>query len=348
MKKTRLLVILAVLFVSLTTPVLADGPEGDIVIWGDNYTLESEQRIKGELLVYGGNVKLEENSQVDGNVTVFGGNLTISGEVAGDVTVWGGNVKIKSEATVRGQVVSVGGNVSREEGADVRGNEIEGFPFRPPVVPQPPRPPIPPRVPHVRIQHPWGSDLLRGIGSMFRSAFGILVMVVLGILVVAFLPRHTETVAETMVKAPVQSVFSGLVALIAGFVALLFVSIVATILIATICLAPVGLLLLLPFLVAGIALLLGWIAAGLLLGVKVLRAVMHKEPNHVAAIAVGIPLLSILSLIPCLGWTIALIVITWSLGAVVYSLFGTRSYNEPAPRILNNPPSSYDPRIDKL
>jgi hypothetical protein len=347
MKKISLWTVLAVLFLSLATPVLADGPEGDVVIWGDNYTLESGQRIKGDLLVYGGNVKLERDSEVDGDVTVFGGNLVIEGEVDGDVTVWGGNVKIKSGATIRGQVVSVGGNVDREEGADIRGNEIEGLPFEPPIVPKPPKPPrvpTPPQFPHVRMHRPWNSQLLKGIGNAFRSAFGILVMVVLGILVVAFIPRHTEIVAETMIKAPTQSFFSGLVALIAGLVALIVISIVSTILILTICLAPIGLVLLLPFVVVGIALLLGWIAAGLLLGVKVLRALTNKEPNHILAVAIGILILSLLSAIPCLGWLVASVVITWSLGAVIYSLFGTRAYNEPAPRIVG---SKYDPRMDK-
>ena len=96
------------------------------------------------------------------------------------------------------------------------------------------------------------------------------------------------------------------------------------------------------------ALLLGWIAAGLLLGVKVMRALTHKDPNHVTAVAVGILILSFLSLIPCLGGIVSLSVAMWSLGAVLYSLFGTRAYNEPGPRILGNLSGNYDPRMDKM
>ncbi|MBL7199291.1 MAG: polymer-forming cytoskeletal protein [Anaerolineae bacterium] len=345
MRKVGFLFILIIVFASLAIPVLADDPEGDVVIWGDNYTLASGERIKGNLLVYGGNVDLQDESQVDGDVTVFGGNLSILGEVAGGVTVWGGNVDIGATATIRGQVVSIGGQVHREEGADVRGDEIEGFPFRPPVVP---KPPIPPRISRVTVDRPWGSDVLHQVGNAFRSAFGILLMVVLGVLVVVFLPRHTETVAETMVKVPVESFVSGIVAMVVGAVALVVLSIVSGLLVITICLAPVGLLLLLPFLVAGVALLLGWIAAGLLLGVKVLRALTHKEPNHVAAVAVGILFLSLLSFLPCVGWVIVLLVATWGLGAVVYSLFGTRAYDEPAPRIPVGKGKGYDPRMDKV
>jgi len=332
----------ALLLVTLATPVLADGPDGDVVIWGDSYTLESGEKVRGDLVVYGGNVTLEEDSEVAGDVTVFGGNATLSGEVDGDVTVWGGNVHIRSTATVRGKVVSVGGTVKRDKGADVRGGEVEGWPALP--VPSLPRPPETPRVPvppTIRTQRSWHSEALRRIGNAFRSAFGIGVMVVLGILVVAFLPRHTQTVAETMVKAPLQSLLSGLAGLIGGSLVLLILVVIAAVLIATICLAPVGLALLLPLLVAGVAVLFGWIAAGLLLGVKVLRALLKKEPNQVVAVAVGIVLLSLVSMTPCIGWFLALAVVTWSLGAVIYSLFGTREE-------LDAHGEAYDPRMDQL
>jgi len=353
------LLTLAILFVSLATPVFADGPDSDVVVWGENYTLEPGERIKGDLLVYGGNVNLKADSEVDGNVTVFGGNLTIAGEVKGGVTVWGGNVKIKSDATVRGKVVSVGGNVSREKGADVRGGEVQGWPIPPlsklpkPPAPTPPRLPGPLHPPRVRMYRPWRNDLLRRVGDVFRSAFGVLVLVVLGILVVAFIPRHTETVAETMTRAPVQSFSYGLVALIAGSIVLVATSIVGALLVATVCLAPIGLLLLLPLLVAGVAFVFGWIAAGLLFGAKILRALTHREPNHILAVAIGIALLSALSFIPCVGWLLALIVAIWSLGAVIYSLFGTRTVSS-TPTFPGASPTTagtaqgYDPRMDQL
>jgi hypothetical protein len=126
----------------------------------------------------------------------------------------------------------------------------------------------------------------------------------------------------------------------------------------TVCLLPVSALILL---VTGVGMLFGWIAAGLLLGVKVVRALQHKEPNRVVAVAVGMPILALLSLIPCVGWALTLILLTWSLGAVVYSLFGTRAYNEPFPRSLKDAlspkkdaasgqaqPADYDPRMDRL
>jgi hypothetical protein len=360
MKRTRLVLLFTLLILLLAVPVLADDPDGDVVIWGDNYTLESGQQVRGDVLVYGGNVTLQTDSRVGGNVTVFGGNVTIAGNVDGDVTTWGGNVRIKSSATVRGQVMSVGGQVNREEGADVRGGEIEGLPFgvpQPPKLPKQPQMPVRPQAPRVNGYSDWGHEMIRRISNLFRSVFGMLLMVVLGILVVVFIPRHTEVVAETMAKAPMQSLGIGIASLLGGAIILLILSAISAVLIVTICLAPIGLLLLLPLLVAGVAILFGWIAAGLLLGVKVLRAIIHKEPNQVAAVAIGIGTLSLLSLVPCIGWALTIIAITWSLGAVVYSLFGTRTLASATPQAGGGPAAApapapdaedYDPRMDRL
>jgi hypothetical protein len=324
MRTIKWLLLLIVVLVIPATPVVAQDGEGDIVVWGDNYTLRSGQTLRGNLLVYAGNVVLEEGSTVQRDVTLFGGDLDAAGQIDGDVTVWGGNVSIRSSAVVRGQVVSVGGNVVREEGADIRGQEWEGLPFR---VPQPPKPPIPPRPPVFSRYQDWSSRWWRNVAEVFRSAFGVVVMTILGILVVVFIPQHTDTVAETIAKAPLQSFLTGLAAWIA-------VPVVAAVLAITICLSPVAALWLL---VAGVALLFGWIAAGLLLGVRILRAVTDKEPNPVAAVALGVLILSLLSLIPCLGLAFSAVVLTWSLGAVGYSFFGTRAYNEPPPKILTSP-----------
>lgn len=340
MKKLGFKVLLAaLLLVLLAVPVFADDPEGDVVIWGDNYTLAAGHKINGDLLVYGGNADLQAGSEVDGDVTVFGGSLTIAGDVDGDITVWGGSVHILASATVRGKVMSISGSVNSEEGADVRGEKIEGLPFRDPVAPKPPvppEPPVPPQVPNVRTRHGDVNVWLHNVTDAFRSAFGILVLIVLSILVVVFIPRHTDTVAETMVKAPLQSFAVGLAAWIV-------VPIVAVVLTVTICLSPVAALL---TLVAGVALLFGWIAAGLLLGVRLLRALTKTEPNPVAAVALGTGVLTVLSFIPCLGFLISAVALTWSLGAVAHSFFGTRRYNDPLPKMLQ--PKPHDPRQDRL
>lgn len=339
------LLLAVILIAASSTPALADGP-GDVVIFGNNYTLDEDGVIKGDLFVYGGNVTLKEGSEVKGNVHVFGGNLEAYGDISGDVTVWGGNITLHSDATVRGNLKVFGGSVNRKDGSDVRGSVIEGVPFVPPTAPSVPEipsiPEIPriPEVPQPRVVHQYrDGGFLSGVGDFFRTLFGILVITVLGILVVVFIPRHTDTVAEMMVKAPVQSFGSGVIASFA-------IPIAAFILAITVCLSPVAVVLLL---VAGVGLLFGWIAAGLLFGTKLLRALNKKEPNPVSAVAIGLPVLSVLGMIPCIGWAISLVLWVWSFGAVIYSFFGTRAYNEPMPQFtITKKPANYDPRMDKL
>jgi hypothetical protein len=178
---------------------------------------------------------------------------------------------------------------------------------------------------------------------------------VLGVLVVAFIPRHTETVSETMVKETGKSFGTGIIALFGGSIALIVLSVLGVLFIATLCLAPIGLAMFLPILVAAIALLFGWIAAGLLFGTKILRAIRRKEPTPVSAVAVGLLALSLVSAIPCVGWALALATVMWSLGAVVNSRFGTRPWDAGSavertvtPIPVEDVEPGYDPRMDKL
>jgi len=359
MRKIRFWLILPLLLLTLATPVLADGPEGNVVIWGRSYTLASGETIEGDLLVYGGDVTVEANSEINGNVIVFGGNLALSGQVDGDVTVWGGNVDIGNEATVRGQVMAVGGVLDRAPGADIHGDEIEGLPIphlNIPKAPASPNAPPTPDLPELPAPPVSRSDGIgHRVGGFFRSVFGVMLSMVLGVLVVAFIPRHTETVSERMVKETGKSFVTGLVALFGGTTALLVLSIVGALLIVTLCLAPIGLAMFLPILVAAVSLLFGWIAAGLLFGTKILRAARHKEPTPVSAVAVGLLALSLVAAIPCVGWALGLATVVWSLGAVVNSRFGTRPWDEEpaAHSTLTSIPvedvePDYDPRMDKL
>jgi hypothetical protein len=252
--------------------------------------------------------------------------------------------------------MAVGGIVDSAPGADIRGDKIEGLPF-PPNAPQAPERPEPPARPELpappRVER--GNSVGQKIGGFFRSVFGVMLSMVLGVLVVAFIPRHTETVSETMVKETGKSFGTGVIALFGGSLALVVLSILGALFIATLCLAPIGLAMFLPILVAAIALLFGWIAAGLLFGTKILRAIRHKEPTPVSAVAVGLLALSLVSAIPCIGWALALATVVWSLGAVVNSRFGTRPWDaEPEAEVVvteipvEDVEPDYDPRMDRL
>jgi hypothetical protein len=88
MKQKILITILSLMLMLLfATPALAqDGPEGDQVVFGRDFTLPAEQTVEGDVVVFGGNVIISAGSEVDGDLVVFGGNANINGTVTGH---WG-------------------------------------------------------------------------------------------------------------------------------------------------------------------------------------------------------------------------------------------------------------------
>lgn len=86
--------------VEVTAPVA-----NDVVAAGGNITIDSH--VGGNVLAAGGTVDVRGN--VDRSVRVAGGNITIEGTVAQDVVVFGGNVHISKNATINGDVIFSGG-----------------------------------------------------------------------------------------------------------------------------------------------------------------------------------------------------------------------------------------------
>lgn len=312
MKKVLLACLLALLLVVSATPVFADG-DGGRIIFGDSFTLESGERMDADLVVLGGNVVLEVGSRVDGTVAIIGGSARVAGEVEGDVIVVGGNVMLRSTAVVGGDLVTIGGSVKREEGAIVRGSQIEGLELEG----LPRFWTFPTRLSFGRGGNAWASSIF----NVFRDIFVALALAALGLLVVLFWPKQTEVVGQAILAAPLPS---GGIGLLTALVAAALMVLLAI----TICLSPVAFLLFVATLVAGI---FGWIAVGLLVGQRLLEAFKVKGITPLIAVAVGTLLISSLRAIPCLGAIIAFVVGCLGLGAVVLTRFGTQTYPLPTP-----------------
>jgi len=316
--KKLLMVCLLVLAILLpATPVLADGPKGDKTIFGGSFTLSSGETLDGSLIVFGGNVTLEEDSRVRDDVVLMGGNADIAGQVDGDLVVFGGNAHLESTAVVDGDVVTIGGNVQRDAGAQVRGKVTEGFEGR-----------YFPRfnfyVPYRWQAEEWPFEnwIFQKTMDVFQAIFFTLVVMALGVLTVIFLPRHTDQVARVVASSPLPSL--GI-----GFAVLLITGILAALLILTCCFSPFGLLLLLALV---IAVLFGWIAAGLTIGQRFLEALNPRQPvAKVAAVLIGLLLITLLTYVPCcLGFLFSVVVGSIGLGAVILTRFGTQEYPLPA------------------
>lgn len=304
---------LMVVFIALAIPVtaFAGGFEDGRVVFGANYILESGEVLDGDLAVIGGSATLEEGSLVTGSVFLVGGDIFAAGEIEGDLAIVGGNVSFGSNAIVGGDLVTFGGTVNRGT-AHIEGDIIDGDALNFPM--------------DFRFTN-WESNQLGRIssyrysfvGNILAYLFKSLLLAALAVLVMMFLPEHTQLVADTAVSQPV---LAGALGLLTAFVApILFI-----LLLITICFLVVGIL---GAVVLVAAWVLGMIAMGLEVGNRLSKAT-NQEFQPVVAAGLGTLILSLvvfgIGLIPCIGWVAPFLVGIIGTGAVLMTRFGRQEY----------------------
>ncbi len=327
MRKLTYALLTILLFVSLAVPVWADDGEGEVVFPGGSVVIGPEDELDGDLTVMGGSVELREGGCIRGDVVVLSGQAIVDGRIDGNLVVIGGTLDLQSHAVINENLVTFGASVSRAEGAIVHWHRIEGF--------------FGQGFPLLRtwrgfpgladVGRIWrGEAVFNLLGFLVRTVFSTLALMALGVLLVLFLPKQTALLGQTVSEAPLPSIGVGLLTFI---VLLILVPLLVVICIGI----PVALLLVLAAVAAGI---FGWIAIGVLIGQRLLAALQVAQPQPLLEVIVGIPVITLLSAVPCLGWLLALIVASAGLGAVVLTRFGTMAY-EPLSKAagLPGPPS---------
>lgn len=309
---------LAVIFIALAIPAtaFAGGFEDGRVVLGTNYILESGEVLDGDLAVIGGSATLEEGSLVTGTVFLVGGSVFAAGEIEGDLAIVGGNASFGSNAVVGGDLVTFGGNVNpgtaRIEGEIFSETELN-FPT------------------NFRLDRDWDSPFVTMppfrysfAGNVLAYLFKSLMLAALAVLVMMFLPKHTQLVADTVVSQPV---LAGALGLLTAFVApILFI-----LLLITICFSVVGIL---GAVVLVAAWVLGMVAVGLEVGNRLSEAT-KQEFQPVVAAGLGTLILGLvvfgIGLIPCIGWMAPFLVGIIGTGAVLMTRFGRQEYGVESP-----------------
>lgn len=336
---TRFMLVLGLLIVPTST-VFAQSSDGeDIVLFGQNYTVESGDTLNNDIAVFGGNVTIEKDALVNGNIIIFGGNLEIEGEIDGDIALIGGNVTISGEtkgdivliggqaqltetAYVDGNIAMIGGNLDKEEGAEITGQVTYNAPpgIDVPDVPNVPNVPNPPDVPNAP-NFDYGYDFRFNPFWEIGSAFGrALVIAAIGMLLMLFLQPQLERAGNAMTSQPFVAGGFGLLTLI-------IVPVAAFIIALTILLIPVSLILLL---LVPLAWLFGMVALGQEVGDRFTKAI-NQTWAPVLSTGFGtfmlVLLTNLIGLIPCVGWLASILVHLVALGGVTMTWFGTRNVN---------------------
>ena len=271
-------------------------------IVGDTYILKSHEKIDGNIVGIGTTLILEENALVMGDISLIGSNLEVDGRVAGDLNVLAGSALIKDTAIITGNINQFFQTIDIKPKALVTG-EINTYTF--------------PSAAGGQVGT-WIAQLIEwlrpGNIAAFHGArvFGLVLLSLIGI----YLLKTPITRVASVLGSNIPAAWG------AGLLTIITVPIVAIILIISICLSPIGILLILAYLVC---ILWGWVALSSFFGtnlIKWLKLDWAVEPATIlGALVLGI-ITSLISFIPCIGFLLILMVTAAGIGGVLLSRFG--------------------------
>lgn len=262
--------------------------DGDVIAFGAMVTVFEGAHITGNLI--GCMALLEMHGTVDGDLQFKGGEAMIDGTVHGNVRVEADAVALLSEAEILGDFTYASRKeLEMEEGATVRGETII-----------------------LESHREDGEEASRSF-SVGWWIWKTLSTAVVGLVLIALFRRIVPLVTETVSTQAVMGT-------VLGFGAFLVVPVAAGLAMVLIIGIPLGLLALILYVVA---LYLAQIPVAVWLGRRLLSLVGGTDPSPYLGIALGVPLLNLLYLIPWLG-SLAWLVATWlGLGATILA---TRNY----------------------
>lgn len=345
----HILLLAALLFLP-TNSVQAQNPGNDVVLFGQNFTLEEGETLNGSIVVIGGDIdiledatvndsiaiiggdiSIDEDAVINGDIAVIGGKLTVSGEVDGDVALVGGQAFLNSNALIDGDIATFGGQVSQEPGSEITGDVTNNTPpsVDVPDVPNVPNIPDVPNPPDVQVHVNPFAGLLNAVGT----AVG---MGLIGLLLGLFLQPQFERTATAMIGQPF--VAGGF-----GFLAFFVAPFVIVIMAVTLILIPVAA-------IGGLLIFLAWIFGMIALGQEVGdRFTQAINQSWAPALSTGFGtfllmlVTGLVGLVPCIGWIPYFLISLIGTGATIMTWFGTRNppgAMPPAPTIEAIPPAS--------
>jgi len=235
------------------------------LIIGDTYILKSNEKIVGNIVGIGTSLIIEENASITGDISLIGSDLDIAGQIDGDLNVLAGTSTIKDTAAIRGDINQLFQTTDIAPNARITG-EINTFSF--------------PDAAGGGMGNNLASymEWLRPatvIGFQTARVIGLILLSLIGI---TLFKNQTIKVATAIQSNSPAAWGAGLLALIAS-------PILASILIITICLCPVGILFILAVIISN---LWGWAALSYIAGSKItlwLKLDWRIEPVTILALS---------------------------------------------------------------
>jgi hypothetical protein len=287
----------------------AFNPPEDGVLFRESFTVPARETYSGNIIAVESTVILEEGSRFEGNIILFNGSLDSAGTILGDVASVGASVHIAATSTIEGNVVCIGPVPRVDEGAKVSGtvNAVEGIslPFSLMVTDS--------------AKTESAVEKIDFVYEITVVLFRLFLMAAVATLIVLFLPAPTDRVARTLIQKPAVSFLIGLLTMMAAVALFLLLAL-------TVCLSPISVL---GSVILLVAVLLGWSALGLEIGRQIFGIVRAKVHPAVMA-GIGTAVLTLVAsgfgYVPLAGPILILLVMSFTLGAVVLTRFGGTDY----------------------
>lgn len=270
---------------------------------GDVYILENGEKILGNISGVGTTLVIEDGATVIGDISLLASNLEVYGKVQGNINLFAGTSSFFENSVITGSINQIFNQLETSPGAIING-EINTYVFP------------------TSGESNFGKGLVN-IMEWFKPTFWfglqfarILMLVLFSVLAVYIFKDPTFRVEQAIRKNPAVSWG-------AGIITLFFVPLISLVLIVTICLSPVGIIFALAILIGS---LWGWTALSGIVGDQFSHWA-KIDSSDVAASAIGAVIIgiiiSLISLIPCVGFVINLTISALGLGGVLLSRFGT-------------------------
>jgi hypothetical protein len=257
---------------------------GDLVAAGGQINVISTAKIGRDLVFGGGTIVID--GLIGDDIKGGGGEITINNGVGGDVELGVESLIIGSMANIRGNLIYVSENEANiQSGAQIGGTTTH-------------------RVPEVK------EAVVPKIG-IWGKVIAFLMTLIAGIVIILIVPRRAIAVADSIRHKPWLSLGWGAIILFATPVAAIvtFITVIGL---------PVGLIGLTLY---GIAIYLSQIAVGLFIGYLIIGSFSEVESRGIliGALSLGFAILTLLKLIPYVGFAMWLATALFGIGAIVLS-----------------------------
>jgi hypothetical protein len=270
------------------------GSSGDRHAVGNDVTVEAGQTAQDVVAVMG-SATLRSGAEGRDVVAVMGDVTLDAGAQADQVVAVFGDVRVGPGALVAGDAVSVGGRVQIDPTGEV-GGQTQQIPL-----PRIGKVVVGDWLPHHDTNPLW---TIAAVVAKFAVYFAM------GLLLVALFPQRLEVIAASMVANPGKTLLAGFL----GLVAQPFLLVLLVVTLIGIPLVAVQVLALLAAAVMGFTALAWFI--GRRMPEQVSRGALALQ------LAIGTGIVVVLTQVPVLGWLIWVVLVMFTLGAVIRTRFG--------------------------